>query len=128
MARREAFSTGTLLDHLNSHRPSNSTFFVVGNMVKLHQEMYKREIAEGHSIGSHTMSHPDLSQVSPAQLELEIASTEALLASLHCIRPKVFRPPFGRLNNVQLGIVFVRALFSTCLCCCLTVGSRVCVQ
>ena len=109
-------STAKLLDELEANRPVNVSFFVVGNMVKLHNDDYIREVADGHSIGSHSMTHPDLSQVSVAQLELEISSNEALLASLTCVRPKIFLPPFGAMTNVQLGIAFVRQRNEHLLC------------
>ena len=37
-----------------------------------HPELARRELAEGHSIGHHTYSHPLLSRMAPAKAEAEI--------------------------------------------------------
>jgi peptidoglycan-N-acetylglucosamine deacetylase len=51
-------------------------------------------VREGHEIGNHTYSHPDISGISSRQLELEIKLTERLFASKLGIQPLYFRPPY----------------------------------
>lgn len=43
-----------------------ATFFVLGRNVAAHPELVRRELAEGHSIGHHTFSHPLLDHMAPA--------------------------------------------------------------
>jgi len=43
-----------------------ATFFLVGRNVAAHPELARRELAEGHSLGHHTFSHPLLDHMAPA--------------------------------------------------------------
>ncbi len=49
-----------------------ATFFLLGRNVEAHPGIARRELAEGHSIGHHTYSHPLLNMVLPATAEIEI--------------------------------------------------------
>jgi len=51
-------------------------------------------VREGHEIGNHTYSHPDISEISNRQLDLELKLTERLFASKLGIQPLYFRPPY----------------------------------
>ncbi len=54
----------------------------------------KRVVREGHEIGNHTYTHPDISEISNRQLDLEVKLTERLFASKLGIQPLYFRPPY----------------------------------
>jgi cellulose synthase/poly-beta-1,6-N-acetylglucosamine synthase-like glycosyltransferase len=54
----------------------------------------KRVMREGHEIGNHTYSHPDISEISNRQLDLELKLTERLFASKLGVQPLYFRPPY----------------------------------
>ncbi len=49
-----------------------ATFFLLGRNVAANPALARRELAEGHSLGHHTFSHPLLSRMAPAQAEAEI--------------------------------------------------------
>jgi peptidoglycan/xylan/chitin deacetylase (PgdA/CDA1 family) len=49
-----------------------ATFFLIGRNVEAHPEIARRELAEGHSIGHHTYSHPALNFMKPAAAEMNI--------------------------------------------------------
>jgi peptidoglycan/xylan/chitin deacetylase (PgdA/CDA1 family) len=49
-----------------------ATFFLVGRNAAAHPAIARRELAEGHSIGHHTYSHPLLDRMPLAQAEAEI--------------------------------------------------------
>jgi peptidoglycan/xylan/chitin deacetylase (PgdA/CDA1 family) len=49
-----------------------ATFFLIGRNVAAHPELARRELAEGHSLGHHTYSHPLLNRMAPAKAEAEI--------------------------------------------------------
>jgi peptidoglycan-N-acetylmuramic acid deacetylase len=55
-------------------------FFVTGQYIKDQPELLKRMVAEGHLIGNHSWSHPDMSAISADRIrdELERVKTEAL--------------------------------------------------
>ena len=56
-------NTPAILDALKKHE-APATFFVVGNFISENQELIKRMEAEGHIVGNHTMTHPDMSKIS----------------------------------------------------------------
>lgn len=54
-----------------------ATFLMVGSMAQAYPKIAKKVVAEGHSIGSHTFSHPNLRQMSASQAMAEIHRGEA---------------------------------------------------
>jgi peptidoglycan-N-acetylglucosamine deacetylase len=64
-------TTPKILDALK-HECVRATFFVLGKNVEPHPEIARRALAEGHSIGHHSYSHPLLDRMPLAQAEAEI--------------------------------------------------------
>lgn len=58
-----------------------ATFFLLGNQAKeRHPDIVKRILAEGHEVGNHSYSHPNLRAVSPARKEEEeLRRTDTIL-------------------------------------------------
>ena len=56
-------NTGKILEALNKHN-APATFFAVGNFLRDNPELIKQIVSEGHTIGNHTMHHPDMSKIS----------------------------------------------------------------
>jgi peptidoglycan-N-acetylglucosamine deacetylase len=56
--------------------------------------LMQRIVREGNEIGNHTWTHPDISEISPRQLDLEINLTERLFESKLGVQPLYFRPPY----------------------------------
>jgi len=50
----------------------DATFFLVGRNAAEHPELVRRELAEGHTVGTHTFSHPLLDRMTPVHAEAEI--------------------------------------------------------
>src|SRR5581483_7488652 len=57
--------------------------------------LLKRYVREGHEIGNHTFTHPDISEISQRQVELELNLTERLFAAELGRQPLYFRPPYS---------------------------------
>jgi cellulose synthase/poly-beta-1,6-N-acetylglucosamine synthase-like glycosyltransferase/peptidoglycan/xylan/chitin deacetylase (PgdA/CDA1 family)/spore germination protein YaaH len=70
------------------------TFMMIGSEAQANVSLMKRVVREGHEIGNHTYSHPDISEISNRQLDLELKLTERLFASKLGIQPLYFRPPY----------------------------------
>jgi len=86
--------TPAILDILKKeHVPA--TFFLVGANAELNPDLVRRLVNEGHELGSHSFTHPNLSVVSPQQFDLELSSTQRLLESLTGRSTLLFRPPFA---------------------------------
>ena len=85
--------TPMILDTLRArHVPA--TFFVVGENVDTHILLTRRIYEEGHEIGSHTYSHPNLALVSDQRTRFELDANESLLESVLDHRTAFFRPPY----------------------------------
>jgi chitooligosaccharide deacetylase len=75
-----------------------ATFFCVGRRALAWPELVRRIVAEGHGIGSHTMTHPDLSSIGPLAAVANVrAGRRAVERALGAPVPR-FRAPFGRLG------------------------------
>lgn len=86
-----SLATSRLLSNLN-HK---STFFVLGINVVNYPDIYRRILAEGHLVGSHTWSHKYLPSLSNEEIIAQIEwSIWAMNATGHHY-PKWFRPPYG---------------------------------
>ena len=86
-------NTPKLLDTLAEYGIP-ATFFLLGNQAERHPDLVKRILEEGHEVGNHSYSHPNLKVVSPARKEAEIQRTDAILRSLGA-SPLFMRPPYG---------------------------------
>lgn len=72
-----------------------ATFFVVGAQVLRHPQLARRILDEGHLLGNHTHSHPNLLLRAPAAAREELALASASIERVTGIWPQWFRPPFG---------------------------------
>ena len=55
----------------------------------------KRIYNEGNTIGNHTFTHPDISNISDVHVKVELNLTERLFASLLGVRATLMRPPYA---------------------------------
>jgi peptidoglycan-N-acetylglucosamine deacetylase len=81
-----------------------ATFFVVGELAALNPSIVQHAHAGGHGIGDHTWSHPDLTLLPPALVQLELESTANEIERLTGTRPTLWRPPYGAFNGVVTAI------------------------
>lgn len=95
-------NTAALLDMLADYG-IRASFFLLGKMVEINPDMAKRIQAEGHEIGSHSWSHPNLRLLSTEKQHEELKSTDELLRS-HGITPLYIRPPYGSFDERTVQI------------------------
>jgi len=86
--------TPKILDILKRENAS-ATFFLIGIQTDKFSGLAKRIYEEGHTVGNHTFTHPDVSNISPSYFRLELNLTERLFASLLGIRTTLLRPPYA---------------------------------
>lgn len=94
-------ATSEVLDLLKMYRVP-ATFFLVGDNVARNGDMIKRIIAEGHTVASHTWSHPDLRTLTEAQLINEITQLENEIQRITGLRTALMRPPYGFVSDSNL--------------------------
>lgn len=90
-------NTEAILDALKKHGVK-AVFFLVGNYFETQPELVKRMVAEGHTVGNHTYSHPDMSAISEeASFQNELEKNAALYREIIGQEmPKLYRPPQGK--------------------------------
>ncbi len=86
--------TPRLLDLLAAHG-IRASFFLIGERAERHPAIVRRLVAEGHRLGNHSWSHPDIAGIGGAARHEEIARTDRLLRSFDGLERHDFRPPRG---------------------------------
>jgi cellulose synthase/poly-beta-1,6-N-acetylglucosamine synthase-like glycosyltransferase/peptidoglycan/xylan/chitin deacetylase (PgdA/CDA1 family)/spore germination protein YaaH len=86
--------TPKILDILKKYNVK-AVFFTIGLEAEKYPSLLKRVYREGHEIGNHTFTHPDISNISPYYARIELNLTERLLAAKLGIKPVLFRPPYS---------------------------------
>ena len=86
--------TPKILDVLKREN-ATATFFLIGIQADKFSGLVKRIYNEGHTIGNHTFTHPDVSNISSTYMRLELNLTERLFASLVGVRATLLRPPYA---------------------------------
>jgi cellulose synthase/poly-beta-1,6-N-acetylglucosamine synthase-like glycosyltransferase/peptidoglycan/xylan/chitin deacetylase (PgdA/CDA1 family)/spore germination protein YaaH len=86
--------TPKILDILKQ-KGVKGTFMMIGSKAAESVSIMQRVVREGHEIGSHTYTHPDISEISNRQIDLELKLTGRLFASKLGLQPLYFRPPYS---------------------------------
>ena len=92
--------TPRLLSILADHH-IKATFFVLGENVVQYPEILARAAQEGHEIGSHSWSHPNLAKMSDENVRSQLRRTDEAIKSAMGKSPTLFRPPYGSLSARQ---------------------------
>ncbi len=71
-----------------------ATFFVIGENAVAEPAILRRIVAEGHEIGNHTYTHPNLGGASAATTRLELAGNERAIEAITGHGTRLFRAPF----------------------------------
>jgi peptidoglycan/xylan/chitin deacetylase (PgdA/CDA1 family) len=95
-----AVNTPKLLD-LAAKKHIKLTFFLVGQCAAEYPQLVKREIAEGHEVGNHSWSHPNLAKMSEEGVRNELQKTEDAITKASGYKPTLMRPPYGELTAKQ---------------------------
>lgn len=85
--------TPQILDILDKNH-IKATFFIVGENAELHPELINRMYKEGHEIGSHTFTHPDIATTTPWQTKMELNANQRLFEEITGHSMNLFRPPY----------------------------------
>lgn len=90
-------NTEWLLDTLKEYN-IHSTFFMTGEWIGTYYNWIERMIADGHELGSHSQSHPRLTDLKERDLEREIRLPMERMLKEHGYRMHMMRPPYGTSN------------------------------
>lgn len=78
---------------------ARATFFMIGKNAKEHRDIVLKVFEDGHEIGNHTWSHPNMRKLTPKKVGEEISKTQEILKEITGVSPVLFRPPGGYLSN-----------------------------
>lgn len=71
-----------------------ATFFEIGANIQAHPELVEQVLADGHEIGNHTYTHPDMAETSAEVDRLELNATQRLFEAMTGRSMRLFRPPY----------------------------------
>jgi peptidoglycan-N-acetylglucosamine deacetylase len=86
--------TPQLLDVLGQ-QGVKATFFLVGSYAQWEPALVRRIVEEGHLIGNHSWSHPNLALTGTDRVHEELRRTSEALEEITGRPVRYFRPPFG---------------------------------
>ncbi len=97
--------TEEILDILKEEKVP-ATFFLVGDYIQSNPQIVKRMEKEGHIVGNHTMTHPDMAIITDKEdFEEELKKLEALYEETTGKKMKKFyRPPQGKYSEQNLKL------------------------
>ncbi len=95
--------TEKILDVLKAQEVP-AAFFLVGNYLERNADLVRRMVAEGHTVGNHTMHHYDMSKLTTKEaFSKELTDLEALYREVtDQTMPKFYRPPQGIYSEENL--------------------------
>ena len=96
--------TPLVLDLLREYE-ARATFFVIGARVREHPDLVKRIVAEGHELGSHTLTHPRLTEIEEDEVRREIQGGQDAVEEVLGEAPRLFRAPGFYADTRELAIV-----------------------
>ncbi len=86
--------TPMVLDVLKRHHVK-ATFFMIGQEVVSYPDLVRRVYAEGHEIGNHSYTHPNMARVGEDRVRLELAATQRAFEVVLGRSVDLFRPPYN---------------------------------
>jgi peptidoglycan/xylan/chitin deacetylase (PgdA/CDA1 family) len=91
--------TPRVLEVLARHG-AHATFFLIGRWASAHPDLVRRIVAEGHTVGSHTHTHPrNAAILPPRRIAREIREGMRAIADATGHLPRLYRQPMGVVNR-----------------------------
>ncbi|CUH80434.1 polysaccharide deacetylase family protein [Tropicibacter naphthalenivorans] len=106
--------TPKLLDMLKA-RGLRATFYLIGNRVVTWPDIVRRIADEGHEIGNHSWSHPNLAKYSDQGVLDQIDRTSDAIFKITGRPPVTFRPPYGSFTRRQRMMLYTNRNLPTIL-------------
>ncbi len=90
--------TPQVLDILKKYKVK-AVFFMIAQQVKKFPDIARRVKQEGHEIGTHSIYHHDPKRCSESMLREEIGGSIKIIEAYTGVRPRYYRPPYGRYDQ-----------------------------
>lgn len=92
--------TEWVLEQLKTHE-IKATFFCIGDNVEKNPKIFKKIIAEGHTVGNHTFNHLNGWKTSTEQYINNTKQAQEAIKTHSNQNPILFRPPYGTIKKSQ---------------------------
>lgn len=90
-----------ILDILDKHGVKGS-FFLRADGVEKNPNLARAIAEAGHDVGNHSFSHPDLAELTSAQIQSDIVKAHQVITEAIQEKPAmIFRPPTGAITDEQ---------------------------
>lgn len=86
----------------------HATFFLIGYRAEKYPNLVKKILADGNTIGTHTLQHADLHLITPEAIHYELNKSRNLLEKISGQKVYCIQPPFMRRSHKL--VVEARAL------------------
>lgn len=96
--------TQELLDILKREN-SKATFAVMGAWAQEYPDAVKRMLDEGHEIISHSMMHPQYTDISGPEVQKDARAARELLKTEYAVETDIIRVPYGAYNDEVLAVL-----------------------
>lgn len=90
--------TPGILKTLREH-DVRAMFFLCGEMATDNRDLLREMRDDGHVVGNHTWTHPQLNKTAPALIRSEIGRTSEVIEQTLGEPPQWFRAPYGAWNR-----------------------------
>jgi peptidoglycan-N-acetylmuramic acid deacetylase len=81
-----------------------AAFFITGPYLKDHEDLVRRMVEEGHTVGNHTIHHPSLPTISDKEIEEEVVGLDRVFSEKFNKNMKFLRPPKGEYSERSLAV------------------------
>ena len=102
----EGYENGYTAQILDTLKEKNvkATFFITGPYLNKEEELVRRMVEEGHTVGNHTINHPSMPDCDDEKLEKEILDLDRKFYDTFGKSMKYLRPPMGEFSERTLSI------------------------
>lgn len=82
-----------------------ATFFLVGSRAQQWPSIVKAISDGGHEIGNHSWTHPNLTQLTNAEVTAQLAAADAAIVAATGVRPPIVRLPYDASSPRVLSLI-----------------------
>lgn len=107
----ETSYSGAILDTL-AEKQAQATFFLVGSYARNNPDTVRRMLEGGHSVGSHSATHKDMTALPLEEARAEITDFNEEFQQLYGQRPGLFRFPEGVFSEQLLALAANEGMYS----------------
>nr|WP_212960815.1 polysaccharide deacetylase family protein [Cohnella xylanilytica] len=71
-----------------------ATFYMIGEQIERFPDTARAVLEQGHEIGNHTYTHPELTKLDEEARRSELLRSERIILETTGVKPATFRPPY----------------------------------